>query len=92
MFALVGVVNVPIIYFSVQWWNTLHQGASVSMATGSKMASTMLTAMLLMTVAFWLYSIAVILARVCCVMIERESLPVWNDEKPAVIQETVGAR
>src|SRR6476661_7891260 len=72
--ALVGVINVPIIYFSVKWWNTLHQGASVSMATGSKMASTMLTAMLLMTVAFWLYSIAVILARVCCVMIERESL------------------
>ena len=92
VFALVGVVNVPIIYFSVQWWNTLHQGASVSMATGSKMASTMLTAMLLMTVAFWLYSIAVILARVRCVMIERESSPVWNDEKPAVIQETVGAR
>src|SRR3546814_13936512 len=29
--ALVGVVNVPIIYFSVQWWNTLHQGASVSL-------------------------------------------------------------
>jgi len=92
VFALVGVVNVPIIYFSVQWWNTLHQGASVSMATGSKMASTMLTAMLLMTVAFWLYSIAVILARVRCVMIERESSPVWNDEKPAVIQETVEAR
>jgi heme exporter protein C len=56
------------------------------------MASTMLTAMLLMTVAFWLYSIAVILARVRCVMIERESSPVWNDEKPAVIQETVEAR
>jgi heme exporter protein C len=62
------------------------------MATGSKMASTMLTAMLLMTLAFWLYSIAVILARVRCVMVERESLPVWNDEKPAVIQEAVEAR
>ncbi|MDF0652756.1 MAG: heme ABC transporter permease CcmC [Nitrospira sp.] len=91
VFALVGVVNVPIIYFSVQWWNTLHQGASVSMAAGSKMVSTMLTAMLLMTLAFWLYSIAVILARVRCVMVERESLPLW-DEKAAVIQETVGAR
>jgi len=89
--ALVGVVNVPIIYFSVQWWNTLHQGASVSMSTGSKMAATMLTAMLLMTVAFWLYSIAVILARARCIMIERESQPVW-DEKPAVIPEAVEAR
>jgi heme exporter protein C len=91
LLALVGVINVPIIYFSVQWWNTLHQGASVSMATGSKMASTMLIAMLLMTVAFWLYSIAVILARARCIMIERESLPAW-DEKPAVIQEAVEAR
>ena len=91
VFSLVGVVNVPIIYFSVQWWNTLHQGASVSMSTGSKMAATMLTAMLLMTVAFWLYSIAVILARARCIMIERESQPVW-DEKPAVIPEAVEAR
>lgn len=91
VFALVGVVNVPIIYYSVQWWNTLHQGASVSMATGSKMAATMLMAMLIMTIAFWMYSIAVILARVRCVMIERESLPTW-DEKPATIPEAVEAR
>ena len=38
--ALVGVVNVPIIYFSVQWWNTLHQGASVSLTRAPSMAST----------------------------------------------------
>ncbi len=91
VFALVGVVNVPIIYYSVQWWNTLHQGASVSMATGSKMAATMLMAMLIMTIAFWMYSIAVILARVRCVMVERESLPTW-DEKPAAMPEVVEAR
>jgi heme exporter protein C len=71
LFALVGVVNVPIIYFSVRWWNTLHQGASVSMTAAPKMAATMLTAMLLMTIAFWLYSIAVILMRLRCVMLER---------------------
>jgi heme exporter protein C len=91
VFSLVGVVNVPIIYYSVQWWNTLHQGASVSMSTGSKMAATMLMAMLIMTIAFWLYSIAVILARVRCIVVERDSLPVW-DEKPAVIQDVVEAR
>ena len=91
VFSLVGVVNVPIIYFSVQWWNTLHQGASVSMSTGSKMAATMLMAMLIMTVAFWLYSIAVILARVRCIVVERDSLSV-GDERPAVIQEAVEAR
>ena len=44
--ALVGVVNVPIIYFSVKWWNTLHQGASVSINKSPSMAHTMLWGML----------------------------------------------
>jgi len=80
VFALVGVVNVPIIYYSVQWWNTLHQGASVSMTAAPKMAATMLTAMLLMTFGFWMYSIAVVLARARCVILEREQLPSWGKE------------
>jgi len=46
--ALVGVVNVPIIYFSVKWWNTLHQGASVSLTRSPTMAKTMLLGMLVM--------------------------------------------
>ena len=46
--ALVGVVNVPIIYFSVKWWNTLHQGASVSLTKAPAIAQTMLWGMLLM--------------------------------------------
>ena len=90
VFALVGVVNVPIIYFSVRWWNTLHQGASVSMTAGSKMAATMLTAMLLMTVGFWMYSFAVTLARMRCVMVEREQLPSWG--KHTSIHEVAEAR
>lgn len=90
VFALVGVVNVPIIYFSVQWWNTLHQGASVSMTAAPKMASIMLTAMLLMTFGFWMYSIAVILARVRCVILEREQPPVWN--KSSAMPEVAEAR
>ena len=60
--ALVGVVNIPIIYFSVQWWNTLHQGASVSLTRSPTMAATMFTGMILMALAFWMYSIAVALA------------------------------
>ncbi len=80
IFALVGVVNVPIIYFSVQWWNTLHQGASVSLTAAPKMAATMLTGMLLMVVGFWMYSIAVALARVRCLIAERErSTPFVNE-------------
>jgi len=70
--AIVGVVNVPIIYFSVRWWNTLHQGASVSMTKSPSMAQTMLVAMLVMALAFWMYSIAVALARVRNVLLERE--------------------
>ena len=70
--AIVGVVNVPIIYYSVQWWNTLHQGASVSLTRAPSMASTMLTAMLLMALAFWGYSIFASLTRVRCIIRERE--------------------
>ena len=45
---LAGVINVPIIYFSVQWWSTLHQGASISFTAAPSMANTMLVGMLLM--------------------------------------------
>ncbi len=75
--ALVGVVNVPVIYFSVRWWNTLHQGASVSLSGGSSMAATMLVAMLLCALGFWAYSIAVALARVRCMLLEREGDANW---------------
>jgi len=75
--ALVGVVNIPIIYFSVQWWSTLHQGASVSMKSAPTMAATMLLGMLIMALGFWMYSIAATLARVRCVILERERHTDW---------------
>jgi len=77
LLALVGVINVPIIYFSVRWWNTLHQGSSISMTAAPKMAQTMLLAMLLMSLAAWAYTIAVALHRVRSIMIEREALAGW---------------
>jgi heme exporter protein C len=80
--ALVGVVNVPIIYFSVQWWNTLHQGASVSITRSPSMAATMLTGMLLMALAFWMYGIAVVLLRVRCIILERERNADWVKQLP----------
>jgi heme exporter protein C len=70
--ALVGVVNIPIIYYSVQWWNTLHQGASVSLTRAPSMAQAMLAGMLLMALACWLYSIAVSLYRVRCMIREEK--------------------
>jgi len=77
LLAIIGAVNVPIIYFSVVWWNTLHQGASVSLTKAPSMAQTMLTGMLLMTFAYWMYSIAVVLARVRCIILEREKHTAW---------------
>ncbi len=75
--ALVGVINVPIIYFSVQWWNTLHQGASVSMTKAPSMAHTMLAGMLIMALAFWAYAITMALMRVRCIILERELASEW---------------
>ena len=72
LLAIVGVVNIPIIYYSVQWWNTLHQGASVSLTRAPSMAATMLTGMVLMALAFWAYSIAAALVRVRCIILERQ--------------------
>jgi len=75
--ARVGRLNVPIIYFSVKWWNTLHQGATISVGAAPKMATTMLTAMLLMTVAFWAYAFAVVFMRTRACIIEREGHAGW---------------
>ena len=82
--ALVGVVNVPIIYFSVKWWNTLHQGASVSFTKSSSMATSMLTGMLVMALAFWMYSIAVSLVRVRRIIRDREANAGWLTESSGV--------
>jgi len=77
LLALVGAINVPIIYFSVKWWNTLHQGASVSLTSSPKMAQTMLEAMLLMSLAFWAYAFAVVFQRTRAIVLEREAGTQW---------------
>lgn len=74
---LVGVVNIPVIYFSVQWWNTLHQGASISFTHAPTMALTMLEGIVWMTLAAWMYSIAVALARVRVIILERAGASDW---------------
>jgi heme exporter protein C len=77
LLTLVGAINVPIIYFSVQWWNTLHQGASISLTKAPTMATTMLAGMLVMAFAAWFYSIAVALIRVRGIILERERQTDW---------------
>lgn len=78
--AIVGAFNVPIIYFSVKWWNTLHQGMSVAPGQQSKMAASMLAAMMIMAFAFWMYTIAVVLMRARNKILERERQTTWVQE------------
>ena len=77
LLAIVGAINVPVIYFSVRWWNTLHQGATITMNAAPKMQSTMLTAMLLLTFAFWAYAFAVVFVRARAIVLEREHDAEW---------------
>lgn len=72
LLVIVGSVNVPIIYFSVKWWNTLHQGSSVSVTASPTMAAVMLWAMLAMAIGCWMYAIAMSLTRVRAIIRERE--------------------
>ena len=78
--AIVGIINVPIIYFSVKWWNTLHQGSSINLTTSPTMAAIMLKGMLVMAVGFWLYSAAVIFMRVQREIEDRVRNTAWLNE------------
>jgi heme exporter protein C len=80
--AIVGVVNVPVIYFSVRWWNTLHQGATVNVDRAPTMAAVMLWGLLLMTAAFWAWSAAAALHRLRSLLLEREADADWVRELP----------
>jgi heme exporter protein C len=75
--ALVGVVNIPVIHFSVQWWNTLHQPASVSKMGAPTIAPSMLIPLLLMAFAFTFYFVAVVLIRMRNEILERERHTSW---------------
>lgn len=69
--ALVGVINIPIIRFSVDWWNTLHQPASVIRAGGPSLHPDMLVPLLVMAVAFMAYFATVLLWRIKGELAER---------------------
>ena len=77
LLAIIGVVNVPIIYFSVKWWNTLHQGATITITKAPSMENSMLLALLLMTFAFWAYAFAVVFTRTNLTSLAQEQHADW---------------
>ena len=78
--ALVGVVNIPIIHYSVVWWNTLHQGPTVTKLDNPSIHPSMLTPLLLMAVAFTLYYSAILLVRARAEVLDRERGSRWVSE------------
>ena len=85
LLAIVGSVNVPIIYFSVKWWTTLHQGSTIKFS-GTSMHIAMQQALWAMIGACWLYAIAVVLSRVRSIILERERNTQWVAELEEVRQ------
>ena len=79
LLAIVGSVNVPIIYFSVKWWNTLHQGSTIKF-TGTSMHIAMQQSMFTLLLACWMYAIAMTLLRVRSIILERERGTQWVSE------------
>jgi heme exporter protein C len=73
----VGVINVPIIHYSVQWWNTLHQGPTVFKAGGPSIATDMLIPLLVMICGFMAYFGSILLIRVRADVLERERHKSW---------------
>ena len=71
--ALIGFINVPIIKFSVDWWNTLHQPASVVKMSGPAIHPSMLVPLLMMAVGFTLFFCAVLLIRMRALMLARRA-------------------
>lgn len=80
LLAIVGVVNVPIIHFSVQWWNSLHQGATVARFGKPSMPPSMLLPLLGMLLGFMLFFIAVLCLRLRAEVLNRERLAIWVRE------------
>lgn len=71
--ALAGAVNLPIIVFSVQWWNTLHQGNMISFTGNSGLYITMLYPLLVATLGFYLSFITLVIARMLAAICERKT-------------------
>lgn len=78
--AIVGVVNVPIIHYSVEWWNSLHQAPSVMKLARPAMPASMLIPLLMMLLGFTLFFVAILLVRLRGEVLRRERSASWVRE------------
>ncbi len=77
LLALVGLINLPIIHFSVEWWNTLHQGSTISKLGRPSIDTRMLIPLLIMFAAFNFYFVAAVLNRLRCELLDQERKTQW---------------
>jgi heme exporter protein C len=75
--ALVGIVNLPIVHYSVVWWNTLHQGSTISMTGQSHITASMVWPLLVLALATHVYFFASLLARSRAMLLGLESGKEW---------------
>ena len=78
--AIVGVINIPIIRYSVEWWNSIHQAPSVMKMARPSMPMEMLAPLLMMLLGFTLYFAAVMLVRLRAEILRRERTASWIRE------------
>lgn len=84
---VVGVVNVPIIHYSVIWWNSLHQGPTISRLDGPTITTDMLVPLLIMIVGFTLFFFWLLLSRLQGEIVDREHATRWLRE---LVEESPG--
>ena len=79
LLAIVGLINIPIIHYSVEWWNTLHQGPTVTKFEKPSAHITMLMPLLYMLLVFNLYFVTVLIKRVRLGIFQREKNTKWME-------------
>jgi heme exporter protein C len=75
--SVVGVINIPIIKYSVEWWNTLHQSSSFSLTEKPAMPSEMWLPLLVMVIGFYLFFFTVWMLRIRVEILQRENRTEW---------------
>jgi heme exporter protein C len=75
--AAIGLINIPIIHYSVQWWSTLHQGPTITRFDAPAIHISMLIPLLIMALGFKLYYAANVLVRMRCELLDAERSSAW---------------